>query len=499
MKTKSKKIISVLLCLILTVCVLSVSASAESPIEIRVSSAECLAGETVVVTIDLINNPGLASLKLKVTYDSVLSLQSVVYNTAMGGQTIQPQTMDSPVTIMWVSPFAEYSSDTTFASLTFVVSEDATPNSVANISLTYDPNDIYDISENNLNCVVTNGKITIGPTNSDEGYITPTEHSKIDYEKKIVFADIWCETDIAEFVQSVGGGSVEAIPNSSGFLGTGSTVVFNDGTKDITYNVVIAGDVDGDSVCDVIDAALVNLAVSEKLELSAVSKCAATLVAGKEVDVYDYQNIVNWVVSGSVRLNEVYTVTFEDYNGDVLKTESVISGGSTTPPTKPVRDGYEFVGWDKSIDNITADTTIRAKYVALEGPAFAVEYVTAQAGADNIAVAISLKNNPGIASIGMYVNCDPALTLTNIVYNNSMGGQAVPPQSLKNRPIKLTWVSPFANATEDTVFATLYFSVDESASGELPIELTYNENDVYDMTETNIGFAVINNSVLVIK
>ena len=57
-----------------------------------------------------------------------------------------------------------------------------------------------------------------------------------------------------------------------------------------------------------------------------------------------------------------FTVTFQDWNGDVLKTQTVTEHGSATPPADPFRPGYIFTGWDASFDDITADMTITAKY-----------------------------------------------------------------------------------------------------------------------------------------
>ena len=57
-----------------------------------------------------------------------------------------------------------------------------------------------------------------------------------------------------------------------------------------------------------------------------------------------------------------YTVTFKDWDGTVLKTQTVEEGSSATPPSNPNREGYIFVGWDKSYSNITANTTITALY-----------------------------------------------------------------------------------------------------------------------------------------
>lgn len=62
-----------------------------------------------------------------------------------------------------------------------------------------------------------------------------------------------------------------------------------------------------------------------------------------------------------------YTVTFIDgYNGDVLKTEKVKRGGTATPPADdelPEHPGQVFMGWDKPHYNISADTTIVARFV----------------------------------------------------------------------------------------------------------------------------------------
>ena len=59
---------------------------------------------------------------------------------------------------------------------------------------------------------------------------------------------------------------------------------------------------------------------------------------------------------------ETFTVTFEDYNGTVLKTETVEKGKDATPPADPNRDGYTFTGWSGVYTNITANTTITATY-----------------------------------------------------------------------------------------------------------------------------------------
>ncbi|MCQ2608580.1 MAG: glycosyl hydrolase family 8 [Bacteroidales bacterium] len=61
---------------------------------------------------------------------------------------------------------------------------------------------------------------------------------------------------------------------------------------------------------------------------------------------------------------QTFTVTFVDFNGKTIDEQTVVYGESAIEPSKnPVREGYEFVGWIGSYENVTADVTIQANYV----------------------------------------------------------------------------------------------------------------------------------------
>lgn len=65
-------------------------------------------------------------------------------------------------------------------------------------------------------------------------------------------------------------------------------------------------------------------------------------------------------------LDDVFTVTYYSYDGiDVLKIDKVTDGGISIPPDDediPIRDGYTFVGWNRSLKNITSDCFVLALY-----------------------------------------------------------------------------------------------------------------------------------------
>ena len=56
------------------------------------------------------------------------------------------------------------------------------------------------------------------------------------------------------------------------------------------------------------------------------------------------------------------TVTFVDFDGSVIKTETLTDGDDATAPANPTREGFVFAGWDKDFTNVTTDLTVTAQY-----------------------------------------------------------------------------------------------------------------------------------------
>lgn len=132
-----------------------------------------------------------------------------------------------------------------------------------------------------------------------------------------------------------------------------------------------------------------------------------------------------------------------------------------------------------------------------EVPTFVVSEINAVAGNDNVAVTISLRNNPGIASIVLSLNYDDThLSLTEVEYNSTIGGQTVCPQVLRN-PVTLYWINGFSNAIGDWFFVTLHFDISDHAMGEYDIQISYEVDNVYNIDEINLPFDVVQGKIII--
>jgi uncharacterized repeat protein (TIGR02543 family) len=57
-----------------------------------------------------------------------------------------------------------------------------------------------------------------------------------------------------------------------------------------------------------------------------------------------------------------YSVRYQDWDGTLLKEETVDSGSAVSPPPDPVRQGYTFTGWSASTERVLEDMTVAAQY-----------------------------------------------------------------------------------------------------------------------------------------
>ena len=132
----------------------------ENSPQIEVETKKSLAGETVDVKISFKNNPGITSAKLLVSFSDALTLEGISYGLS-SGQTMQPETLNSPVIINWINGNTDFNTkDFLFATLTFEIAEDAEIG-INDITVVYDPEDIYNIDFENIDFAVIDGGIEV--------------------------------------------------------------------------------------------------------------------------------------------------------------------------------------------------------------------------------------------------------------------------------------------------------------------------------------------------
>ncbi len=122
----------------------------------------------------------------------------------------------------------------------------------------------------------------------------------LDAPTNYLVANISASKDLNESIVVMDGYTLTTTPNSDfGYYGTGSKVqVLDDnGVQVDEYTLVVRGDVNGDSVCDVLDCMLIELARNNHKELDGVYLSAGDLTENGEIDVYDFEAVVNKVVA----------------------------------------------------------------------------------------------------------------------------------------------------------------------------------------------------------
>lgn len=135
--------------------------TAENGMMLTVSSATCMPGDTIEITIDVANNPGIASLKFDVVYDSALTLTNVTFDSAFGAMVGAPTPYTNPQPITMISPLADNSANGAFVTMTFVVNENVADGYVADICITHNPADIFNAAYEDVPVQVSNGKISV--------------------------------------------------------------------------------------------------------------------------------------------------------------------------------------------------------------------------------------------------------------------------------------------------------------------------------------------------
>ena len=132
----------------------------------------------------------------------------------------------------------------------------------------------------------------------------PSEGTQIDDNTRVIKTDKRVMSDIYTAIGISDESDLELVvlpsyvKKGNQFYGTGSKVyIYYDSTADISYDLVVQGDTNGDSACDVLDTMNVQRAVNGYGELVGVYSQAVDYDESGTIDIMDYQQIINDSVS----------------------------------------------------------------------------------------------------------------------------------------------------------------------------------------------------------
>ncbi len=196
--------------------------------------------------------------------------------------------------------------------------------------------------------------------------------------------------------------------------------------------------------------------------------------------------------------NEIFTVTFKDYDGKVLKTEEVKKGTNAIAPEEPARKGYRFVKWDTDYENVKVDIVTTAVYEEIIEPTFIVDRVEITSEKE-VCVAVSSLNNPGL--LGLMLNIvydDSVLKLIKAENGSTMSDYMFTPPKNMQSGCNAAWsINDVPENVGNGEVLLLHFKVLRKAEkGTYPISISCNDG-AFDAEYNSVAFDIINGSIII--
>jgi len=171
--------------LILAISLLLVPAAsfAENTVSLKVGTVLSEPGEEIQIPVTIDHNSGLSSLKFKVKYDDqVLTLTNVTFPKRTGTYSSVPEPYTAEQTINFVSPLSSFSGTGTFATLSFSVKESAELNTLSEIEIEFDEDDIFDMDFNNVLLNASKGGVNLSNNSHENSAVLPPTMTTITEE-----------------------------------------------------------------------------------------------------------------------------------------------------------------------------------------------------------------------------------------------------------------------------------------------------------------------------
>lgn len=274
-----------------------------------------------------------------------------------------------------------------------------------------------------------------------------------------------------------------------------------------TSKTYLLGDVNRNGIVNISDATDVQCDIAKMLTLDEEQIYLANVDGMEGVNIKDATFIQMYIgkfltdfptnddgykIGDEVSFNNEYTVVFKDYDGEIIKSESVLAGESATAPEIPIRDGYVFVKWDKSFDNVTSNLEITAIYNKLNNPTVVMGSAVANPG-DSVVIPIVIHNNPGINGMQLNVEYASGLKITKAEAGTALTALNLTLPETYSNPSVFLWDGMNENETSNGIVLKLTFTVpsDAEPGDKYAISITYPKGTIYDVDLNDVEFDTV--------
>ena len=178
MKLSARLTVSFLLVVMICTAIIDAPIAAKTAVTMRLYSSAALPGGEFEISLLLLDNPGIASVRLSIEYDDTVMEMTAAEITETFAAAPNAQsviTQGNPIVINWLVYTGQVDTDACFAILHFVVKESATPGEYPFV-ITYDPYDFVNEELKRIDVIIDSGKLTV---------IDPSIHTKHEWDNNI--------------------------------------------------------------------------------------------------------------------------------------------------------------------------------------------------------------------------------------------------------------------------------------------------------------------------
>lgn len=169
-------------------------------------------------------------------------------------------------------------------------------------------------SENNMIIAPFQSAPVASAKKSGGKYIAYYENVKPHLSERVLYTNTFLVTDCKELF--VSNSDFQATPShfaAEKYFGTGSVISLGIGNKTADFQLCVKGDVNGDSVCDVLDIALSELFMNDLCNLRDIQQKSTDMNEDSDINPQDYTQLVNLALGSEYSL---FDGVRGDLNGD---------------------------------------------------------------------------------------------------------------------------------------------------------------------------------------